>query len=75
MNAEHVFGRIVGLLEAAGIPYMLTGSFAGAFHGGPRAIQDIDIVIAPTPDQLRAFVRAVPAAEYSVDEGALDWRA
>lgn len=46
---------------------MLTGSFASAHHGTPRATQDIDIVIAPTPDQLRALVQLLPESEYYVD--------
>jgi hypothetical protein len=47
---------------------MLTGSFASAYHGVPRATQDIDVVIAPTPDALRAFVRGLPPSVYYVDE-------
>ena len=70
MTAEEVFRRVVGALERAGIPYMLTGSFASAFHGVPRATQDIDMVISPTADQLRALVRLLPASEYYVDEDA-----
>lgn len=49
---------------------MLTGSFASSFHGAPRATQDIDIVISPTPDQVRAFVAQLPRTEYYVDENA-----
>lgn len=57
-------------LEAAGIPYMLTWSFASAYHGRPRATQDIDFVIAATPDQIRTLLRALPPAEYYADEAA-----
>ena len=32
------------MLESSGMPYMLTGSYASAVHGTPRATQDIDIV-------------------------------
>jgi hypothetical protein len=49
---------------------MLTGSFAGAYHGTPRATQDIDLVIAATPAQIRALVRALSANGYYVDEAA-----
>lgn len=49
---------------------MLTGSFASSFHGAPRATQDIDLVISPTPDQIRAFVLQLPRTEYYVDENA-----
>jgi hypothetical protein len=30
---EGALARAIGALERSGIPYMLTGSFAGAFHG------------------------------------------
>jgi len=67
MTTADVFGRIVSLLERSAIPYMLTGSFASSYHGAPRATQDIDIVIAPTPDQLATLVRLFPDADYYVN--------
>lgn len=70
MTAADLFRRVVALLDGAGIPYMLTGSFASSYHGVPRATQDIDFVIAPTRDQLRRLVARLPAAEYYVDEAA-----
>jgi hypothetical protein len=73
VTVQDVFGRIVGALEQTGIPYMLTGSFASSYHGMPRATQDIDIVIAANPDQLRTFANLLPAREYYVDlEEALE---
>ncbi len=62
-----VFSRIVGALDRAGVPYMLTGSFASAYHGTPRATQDIDMIIAPSADQLKALVGQLPEGEYYVD--------
>jgi hypothetical protein len=70
MTAAGLFRRIVARLEEAGIPYMLTGSFASAYHGQPRATQDIDFVVAPSPDQVRALIRSLPAEEYYADEAA-----
>lgn len=70
MTAEDVFRRVIPLLDSAGIPYMLTGSFASAFHGVPRATQDIDLVIAPGPEQLHTFIRDLPPRAYYVDEAA-----
>lgn len=67
LSAGAVFRSILGALESAGIPYMLTGSFAAAYHGTPRATQDIDLVIAPKVDQLGVLVRALQAAGYYVD--------
>jgi hypothetical protein len=73
MTATDIFRRIVEVLDQAGIPYMLTGSFASSYHGAPRATQDIDIVIAPTPDQLRRLVSLLPDTEFYADlDAALD---
>ena len=70
MTVNDVFRRLIGALENVQIPYMLTGSFASAYYGAARATQDIDLVISPTADQLRALVRILPADEYYIDEGA-----
>lgn len=66
MSPEDSFRRIVAALERVGIPYMLTGSLAGSYHGSPRSTQDIDIIIAPTPEQLRALVEHLPEPEHYV---------
>jgi len=34
--------RLVRLLEGAGVPFMIAGSFASAAHGLPRTTQDVD---------------------------------
>ncbi len=46
---------------------MLSGSFASAYYGSPRSTQDIDLVIAANPAQLRAFVASLPGGEYYAD--------
>lgn len=68
MTESEVFRRILGAVEAAGIPYMLTGSFASSYHGTPRATQDIDLVVAPERPQLSRLARMLPAPEYYMDE-------
>lgn len=70
MTVAELFTRIAARLDEAGIPYMLTGSFAAAYHGRPRATQDIDIVIAASTDQLRRLVHALPVGAYYADEAA-----
>lgn len=70
MTTHDIFRRVTTALDAAGIPYMLTGSFASSFHGSPRSTQDIDIVIAPTADQLRGMAKRFPEPEYYLDVGA-----
>ncbi|MGH7470737.1 MAG: hypothetical protein ACRENP_22540 [Longimicrobiales bacterium] len=73
MTTVDVFRHIIACLDQAGIPYMLTGSFASSYHGAPRATQDIDLVVAPTPDQIRTLVAQLPRSEYYADlETALE---
>jgi len=73
MSVSEVFQRITSALDQAGIAYMLAGSFASAYYGTPRTTQDIDLVIATTPEQLRMFVKLLPSDEYYVDlEAALE---
>ncbi|MGQ0703512.1 MAG: hypothetical protein ACT4PM_10315 [Gemmatimonadales bacterium] len=70
MTALELLRRVIGALDQAGIPYMITGSFAAAVHGVPRATQDIDLVIAPTPAQLEQLVQSFAHAEFYVSEDA-----
>lgn len=51
---------LTGWLDTAAVPYMLAGSFASTLHGRPRSTQDVDFVIDPTPETLRAFLAVVP---------------
>jgi len=67
MIVPEVFPRITAALDQAGIAYMLSGSFASAYYGAPRSTQDIDLVIAATPPQLRAFAQSLRSDEYYVD--------
>ncbi len=54
MKVDEILGLVVRLLDEIDIPYMLTGSLAGSFHGAPRATQDIDLVVdAELADLLR----------------------
>lgn len=68
-----VLRRVVEKLAVAEVPYMLTGSFASAAYGTPRATQDIDLVIAPKAGTLMRLLTQFPENEYYVSrEAALD---
>ena len=49
--------RVTTVLDANGVPYMLTGSLASSMYGIPRATNDVDLVILPTREQLLAVVQ------------------
>ena len=64
---EEAVSRLVRRLEALGIPYMIAGSFASSHHGLPRATNDADIVVDPSPEALDALLAALAADGYYVD--------
>jgi hypothetical protein len=73
VTAETFFARVITALERVQIPYMVTGSFASSAHGQVRGTRDIDVVIAPTSEQLRTFVAEFPSDRYYAEEfDALD---
>ncbi len=70
-EVSSVLGRTVAALDAAGIPFMVAGSFASTAHGLPRSTQDLDLVIDPASlEEILSLVRALPKGEYYVDEDA-----
>jgi hypothetical protein len=67
---ESVLTKMRGALEAACIPYMLTGSFASSLHGMPRVTHDVDIVIAPTIRTLDALIGEFPEDRFYLSRDA-----
>ena len=73
MSVTGVFEKLRAALESAGIPYFVTGSFVSSTHGIPRSTNDIDIIIAPTPEQLGSLMDQLSDPEYYSDrEDAFD---
>ena len=73
MTAEDLLVRLVAALNAADVPYMLTGSYASSLHSIPRATRDIDIIIFPNREQLTRFIESLPPSSYHTDiEDAVD---
>jgi hypothetical protein len=58
--------RITTALEMHGVPYMLTGSVVSSMYGTPRSTNDIDVVVAPTLEQVVALVQLFQRLGYSV---------
>jgi hypothetical protein len=67
MSSTEVLQRVTVALGSAGIPYMLTGSFASSFYGSLRSTQDIDFVIEASAAQLQDFAGQLLRNEYYVD--------
>ena len=63
--------RVAQLLDAAGIPFMVAGSFASTAHGLPRSTQDLDLVIdPPSAATLEALLASIPAERFYFDGDA-----
>ncbi len=62
---------IIKALNNTNIPYMICGSIGSSFHGQPRATNDTDIVIDPTPEQLLAFIELLKSTIYISKEAAM----
>ena len=65
-SAADFLSRLAERLNAAEIPYMLSGSFASSYHGVPRTTQDLDLVIDPTGAALESLLNALPEDDYYV---------
>ena len=70
MSLTGFLHRVIGILNEAGVPYMLTGSLASAFYAIPRATQDLDVVIATERGGLEKIVQGLQNAEWYVDRNA-----
>jgi hypothetical protein len=71
MSQSELLKKTVAALEAAGTPYMLTGSFASSLQGQPRLTHDIDLVVAITRAAIGSLIAAFPAPDYYLDETAI----
>lgn len=67
MTAGDFFCRMSGLLEQAGIPHMLTGSFASSVYGMSRGSADIDFVIVADEAAIRRLLNQLPQKDFSSD--------
>jgi murein L,D-transpeptidase YcbB/YkuD len=72
VNLGELIATAVAVLERAGIPYMVTGSVASAYHGEPRMTRDLDIVIDPDPKALERLFVGLGKSGLYVDAQAAD---
>lgn len=70
MTQEEFLAAIAGCLNAAGVPFMMTGSHGSSHHGAPRATQDVDLVTDPTEESLDRFLGLLGDQYYVSPEAA-----
>ena len=69
-TAGNFLARLVSRLTDAGIPSMLTGSFASTYHGTPRTTHDLDLVVDVSRATLRSLLNSMPEDEYYFSQEA-----
>jgi predicted nucleotidyltransferase len=70
VNLGELLANAIEQLDAAGVPFMVTGSVASSYHGEPRATRDLDIVIDPKAATLERLVAGLQRAGFYVDRDA-----
>jgi hypothetical protein len=71
MSQQELLKRVVEVVNAAGIDYLVTGSVASGLQGEPRATHDIDLVVALSPAAVPALLSAFPPPDYYLSEEAI----
>lgn len=67
MSLSRFLRTVVGKLDEAGVPYMLTGSLAAAYYATPRATRDVDVVVEVRSDEVRRLVDRLGDEGFYVD--------
>jgi hypothetical protein len=62
---------VASVLEDAGVPFMVTGSFASTIHGEPRLSHDIDMVIQLQPRDVPSIACRFQDLGFYADEESL----
>lgn len=57
---------VCGLLNAAGVRYVVVGGFALALHGAVRATKDVDILIEPSLENARRALQGLARLRFGI---------
>jgi predicted nucleotidyltransferase len=71
MSQQELLKRIIQLLDARKIAYMVTGSVTSSLQGEPRSTHDIDFVIDVPADAPDSLLGAFPESEFSVSDQSI----
>lgn len=72
MSQQELVALVIGVLNRAGIDYMVTGSWASTIHGEPRLTHDIDLVVSITPTQVPALLQAFTSPDFYLSQQAIE---
>lgn len=71
MSQPELLKKVIQVLEADGIEYMITGSIVSSLQGEPRSTHDIDILINIQLQSASKLARAFPPPNFYLDEEAI----
>jgi hypothetical protein len=72
MSQQELLRKVIMVLDASGMDYMLTGSFVSSLQGEPRASHDLDLVVALTPSGVDALLATFPSPRYYLDRQSVE---
>jgi hypothetical protein len=70
MEQSDLLCHVCKILEGLELPYLVTGSQATIAFGEPRFTNDIDVVVALTPERLDSFIKCFPDDEFYLSRAA-----
>jgi hypothetical protein len=57
--ASQITSRVIGALNAGGIPHVLVGAFARNYYAEPRSTKDADVVVSVAAGALQSFLEVL----------------
>jgi hypothetical protein len=67
VSQPELLKRVIAVLDANSVDYMVTGSIVSSSQGQPRATHDIDLVVKLSASAVEQIVKAFPAPRYYLD--------
>ena len=71
MLEQDLLAKVIQILDAGKIEYMLTGSYVSSLQGQPRSTHDIDIIVAIKKTQVSRFAKSFPSPDFYLDEESI----
>ena len=71
MSQPELLKRLVGALETAGVPYMLTGSTVSSLQGQPRSTHDIDVIVEMSAAAAKRLTAMFPEPQFYLTDIAI----
>ena len=71
MDQRDLLRKLVDVLNAMDVTYMVVGSYGSGAWGEARFTQDIDVVVSLCEDDAAPLVRAFPPPEYYISPDAV----